>query len=124
MPGMLLRDGELVGPIGTQGGDAQAQVHLQLITNLVDYGMDPQQATEAPRWVAGGGVGSDPRLVGLEARFPDASFAELERRGHLVQRTSPWDIHFGHAQMILRDRETGLLMGGADPRADGVALGL
>ena len=53
MPGMLFQNGALLGPIGAQGGDAQAQVHLQLITNLVDYGMDPQQAIEAPRWVAG-----------------------------------------------------------------------
>ena len=123
MPAMLLKDGDLLGPIGTQGGDAQAQVHVQLITNLIDFGMDPQQAIEAPRWVAGGGKGSDPRLVGLESRFPDASFSDLEKRGHLVQRTAEWDIHFGQAQMILRDAETGLLMGGADPRADGVALG-
>jgi gamma-glutamyltranspeptidase/glutathione hydrolase len=123
MPGMLLRDGELLGPIGTQGGDAQAQVHLQLITNLVDYGMDPQEAIEAPRWVAGGGKGSDPRLVGLESRFPESTFAGLSDRGHVVQRTGDWDIHYGHAQMIMRDQETGLLKGGADPRADGVALG-
>lgn len=124
MPGMLLNGGELLGPIGTQGGDAQAQVHLQLITNLVDYGMDPQQAIEAPRWVAGGGADSDPRLVGLESRFPDSSFQALEQRGHQVRRTADWDIHFGHAQMILRDAETGLLKGGADPRADGVAIGI
>jgi gamma-glutamyltranspeptidase/glutathione hydrolase len=123
MPGMLLRDGELLGPIGTQGGDAQAQVHLQLITNLIDYGMDPQEAIEAPRWVAGGGEGADPRLVGLESRFSAETIAELARRGHVVQVTDPWNIHFGHAQMILRDDATGLLKGGADPRADGIALG-
>jgi gamma-glutamyltranspeptidase/glutathione hydrolase len=84
--------------------------------------MDPQEAIEAPRWVAGG-RGGDPRLVGLEGRFPEATYAGLEERGHVVQRTSDWNIHYGHAQMILRDGETGLLKGGADPRADGVALG-
>ena len=87
MPGMLLRDGALLGPFGTQGGDAQAQVHLQLVTNLVDYGMDPQAAIEAPRWVAGGGAGSDPRLVGLESRYPAETFAgsgaaRSRRRAH------------------------------------------
>jgi gamma-glutamyltranspeptidase/glutathione hydrolase len=123
MPGMLLKDGELLGPIGTQGGDAQAQVMAQLVTNLVDFGMDPQQAIEAPRWVAGGGPGSDPRLVGLENRFPESAFAGLAERGHVVQSAGDWNIHFGHAQMILRDSETGLLRGGADPRADGAALG-
>ncbi|MGH2561259.1 MAG: gamma-glutamyltransferase [Thermomicrobiales bacterium] len=123
MPAMLLRDGQLLGPVGSQGGDAQAQVHLQLITHLVDYGMDPQQAIEAPRWVAGGPSDADPRFVALESRFPDETFVELAARGHVVHRTDPWDINFGQAQMILRDAETGLLQGGADPRADGAALG-
>lgn len=123
MPGMLMRGGRLLGPFGAQGGDAQAQVHLQLVTNLVDRGMDPQGAIEAPRWVAGGAPGSDPCLVGLEDRFPAATRAGLEERGHVVTTTDPWNIHFGHAQMILRDDATGLLRGGADPRADGVAIG-
>ena len=124
MPGMLFRDGQLLGPIGTQGGDAQAQVHLQLITNLVDFGMSPQAAIEAPRWVAGGGTGDDPRLVGLEGRFPASTVADLRARGHVVQVTDDWNVHYGHAQMILRNEATGLLQGGADPRADGVALGV
>jgi gamma-glutamyltranspeptidase/glutathione hydrolase len=120
---MLFRDGRLLGPIGTQGGDAQAQVHLQLITNLVDYEMSPQAAIEAPRWVAGGGPDDDPRLVGLEARFPASTVDGLRAKGHVVSVTDDWDVTFGQAQMILRDDATGLLQGGADPRADGVALG-
>jgi gamma-glutamyltranspeptidase/glutathione hydrolase len=123
MPAMLLRDGVLVGPFGTQGGDAQAQVQQQLVSNLVDFGMDPQQAIEAPRWVAGGAPGSDPRLVALESRFAERAFAELAARGHVVHRTDAWDVHYGHAQMILRDPESGLLQGAADPRADGAAIG-
>ena len=122
MPAMLLRDGRLLGPIGAQGGDAQAQVHLQLVTDLVDHGMDPQQAIEAPRWVAGAG-GADPRAVALEGRFPEETFAGLAARGHAVARAADWDVSFGHAQMILRDESRGLLLGGADPRADGLALG-
>jgi len=124
MPAMLMKDGQLLGPIGTQGGDAQAQVHLQLITNLIDYGMDPQEAIEAPRWLAGGGIGSEPRLVGLESRFPESTFSQLADRGHVVGNAGDWNIHFGHAQMIMRDYETGLLKGAADPRADGVAMGI
>jgi gamma-glutamyltranspeptidase/glutathione hydrolase len=123
MPAMLMRDGRLVGPIGTQGGDAQAQVHLQLIANLVDHGMDPQEAIEAPRWLAGGPAGADERFVSLESRFPQQTFEGLAQRGHLVHRTDPWDHGFGQAQMILRDSATGLLRGGADPRADGAAIG-
>jgi gamma-glutamyltranspeptidase/glutathione hydrolase len=123
MPGMVLKDGKLLGPIGTQGGDAQAQVHLQLITNLVDYGMEPQAAIEAPRWVAGGSEPDRPRYVGVESRFPGGTIEELRRRGHDIDVTTEWNTDFGHAQMILRDPESGLLRGGADPRADGVAVG-
>jgi gamma-glutamyltranspeptidase/glutathione hydrolase len=123
MPAMLLEQGRLLGPIGTQGGDAQAQVHLQLITNLIDYGMEPQQAIEAPRWVAGGARDDDPRTVGLESRFSAETFRSLAARGHAVQDAGPWNAHFGHAQMILRDQDSGLLRGGADPRSDGAALG-
>lgn len=120
MPAMLLRDGRLLGPIGTQGGDAQAQIHLQLIPDLVDYGFDPQQAIDAPRWLSGGG-GS--LAVALEASIPDETERDLATRGHLVSRVQDWDPTFGHAQMILRDGERGHLTGGADPRADGLALG-
>ncbi len=120
MPAMLHKDGELLGPIGTQGGDAQAQVQLQLITNLVDFGFGPQEAIEARRWVAGGAPGQ----VTLEAGFNDSTQDELYRRGHMVVETGKWDVNFGQAQMILRDSETGLLNGAADPRADGVALGI
>jgi gamma-glutamyltranspeptidase/glutathione hydrolase len=123
MPGMLMQNGKLLGPIGTQGGDAQAQVHLQLITNLVDFGMEPQAAIEAPRWVAGGADPGRLQYVGVESRFPDGTVEELRRRGHDIDVTTAWNTDFGHAQMILRDPESGLLRGAADPRADGVAVG-
>jgi gamma-glutamyltranspeptidase/glutathione hydrolase len=120
MPALLLKDGQLLGPIGTQGGDAQAQVHLQLVTNLVDYGLEPQAAIDAPRWVAGG---TGPMDVTLEGRFPKETFAGLATRGHAVRRADDWDASFGHAQMILRDSERGVWRGAADARADGLALG-
>lgn len=123
MPGMLLQDGRLLGPIGSQGGDAQAQIRLQLVTDLIDYGFEPQPAVDAPRWIAGGGAGDPSTLVTLEDRFPATTFSDLERRGHHVQRAGAWDPAFGHAQMILLNQETGLLQGAADPRADGLALG-
>jgi gamma-glutamyltranspeptidase/glutathione hydrolase len=123
MPGMLFQDGELLGPIGTQGGDAQAQVQLQLITNLVNYEMEPQAAIDAPRWVAGGSAGANPRTVMLEIRFPQSTFDDLSARGHAIMATTDWDGRFGHAQMILRDPKSGSLRGGADPRADGAAVG-
>jgi gamma-glutamyltranspeptidase/glutathione hydrolase len=120
MPAMLLRNGELLGPIGTQGGDVQAQVQLQLICDLVDYDLEPQAAIDAPRWVT---PGDGTTAVFLEGRFPAATSQGLVQRGHAVQTVSPWDPTFGHAQMILRDPARGVLQGGADPRADGLALG-
>ena len=123
MPGMLYRDGKLWGPIGAQGGDAQAQVHLQLVTDLVDFGMEPQEAIEAPRWVAGGRPGDPPTVLTVEQGISDETRQALRELGHVVEVTGRFDENFGHAQMILRDPETGLLRGGADPRADGAALG-
>lgn len=124
MPGMLYRDGDLWGPIGTQGGDAQAQVHLQLVTDLIDFGMEPQEAIEAPRWLAGGGPDDPPAMVTVEEGISTETREGLGALGHVVTGTGRFDPKFGHAQMILRDPSTGLLRGGADPRADGAALGL
>ena len=121
MPGMLLKGERLWGPFGTQGGDAQAQIHLQLVTNLVDFGMDPAEAIDAPRWVAGGRLADDPRRVLVEGRMPAASVEALASRGHLVETGPDWDPHAGHAAMILRD-DDGTLLGAADPRTDGVVL--
>lgn len=123
MPSMLLRNGRLLGPIGTQGGDLQAQLHLQLITDLIDYRMEPQAAIEAPRWIAGGPGGGLPYQVILESGFPEATVADLASRGHQLTVISQWNTDAGHAQMIMVDAQRGELLGGADPRADGSAEG-
>ncbi len=121
MPSMLLRHGALHGSIGTQGGDAQAQIQMQLIANLVDFGMEPQEAIEAPRWIADGTDGG--RGVTVEQGFPEGTIAGLATRGHEMTLVDGWNPNAGHAQMILIDPQTGVLKGGADPRADGAALG-
>lgn len=121
MPAMLKRDGQLWGPLGTQGGDAQAQVHMQLISDLVDFGMEPQAAIEAPRWIAGGS--GAPLQVLMELGFPEGAVQRLAARGHRITLIDPWNPDAGHAQMILIDRERGVLLGAADPRADGSAAG-
>lgn len=125
MPAMLLRDDELVGPLATQGGDAQAQVHLQLITDLVDFDMidNPAAAIAAPRWIAGAATADDAHSVQLEDRFPSELAGGLAERGHLVSWSGAWNPAAGHAQLVLRDPSRGLLLGAADPRADGAALG-
>lgn len=123
IPGMVLKEGELYGPFGVMGGFMQPQGHLQVIVNMVDYGMDPQEALDAPRfrimnWRSGG-------KVCLEDQIEVNVISQLAKMGHKVQPLSGYqrDI-FGKGQIILRDPISGVLTGGSDPRADGMAIGL
>ena len=98
-----------------------------MITNLIDFGMDPQEAAEAPRWnnfpgTSPPGVGK-PFELRIEDRFGAETLQGLERRGHAVTRNGPWGGG-GAVQVILKDPDSGILLGGSDPRAEGVALGL
>lgn len=126
MPAMLYRDGQLAGPLVTQGGDAQAQVHLQLVTSLADYDLwdNPQFVLDLPRWVSGGDRDEPDTLLQLEDRFEPGTVAALTAMGHVVETIAPFASNVGLAQLILRDPETGLLRGASDCRADGVALGI
>jgi gamma-glutamyltranspeptidase/glutathione hydrolase len=113
----------LVG--GTPGGDAQPQINLQVLTNMLDWGMNVQQAIEAPRWWSV--PGTDPSSVDapfelrLESGFARETRTELERRGHTVISSGAF-TWFG-AQVIKVDREAGCYHGGSDPRVDGCAIG-
>ncbi|MBA2470579.1 MAG: gamma-glutamyltransferase [Chloroflexia bacterium] len=120
MPSMLFDGERLLGPFGTQGGDPQAQIQMQLISNVVDFGMDPQAAIEAHRWIAGSDADDD---LLMEAGFPEGTVQRLAARGHRITLIDPWNPGAGHAQMILVDWQSGVLKGGADPRADGAAAG-
>jgi len=121
MPAMMLRDGRPCLVFGSMGGDGQAQTHLQLVTNILDAGMDVQQALDAPRWFSGALIaehGPEPLL--MENRFPAELCAGLEAMGHEVVPLGPWEAVMGHAQAIML-RDDGVLAGGADPRGDGIA---
>lgn len=121
MPGLALKDGAPAFVFGAMGGNGQAQTHLQLLANLIDAGMDPQQAIDAPRWLSGSGIsehGPEPLL--LEDRFPPAVRDGLAAMGHEVVPLGSWEQLMGHAQVIAL-HDTGVLAGGADPRGDGVA---
>lgn len=112
---------------GTPGGDFQPQWNIQVISGLVDAGLDAQAAVEQPRWNIW--PGTYPQEVGnpfelrLEDRLGDDAIAGLERRGHRVVRTGDWGVG-GSAQVIVRDPESGVIVAGSDPRSEGVALGL
>jgi gamma-glutamyltranspeptidase len=110
---------------GTPGGDGQPQWDLQMSTALIDGGLDVQQAAEMPRWTLW--PGSDPLGQGspyqvrLEHAFGDEITDDLTGRGHIITRPGWWH---GSAQLIARDPATGVLVGGTDPRVEGLAIAL
>ncbi|MBV8339170.1 MAG: gamma-glutamyltransferase family protein [Candidatus Eremiobacteraeota bacterium] len=124
MPCMLLRDGRPWLVYGSMGGEGQPQTALQLTTRILVDGHDPQTAIEAPRWRFTRDATAEPAQLHLEARFSQACRAGLRARGHELHVLGDFDESMGHAGAICIDRERGVLVGGADPRGDGAALGL
>lgn len=122
IPAMALRNGKPFMVYGTMGGEGQPQTQTALLTRVVDFGYNVQQAIEAPRWLYGRTWGEESKSLRLEGRVPDDVAAELRRRGHDVQMTENFSQTMGHAQAIVVDRESGVLHAGADPRGDGAAL--
>ena len=116
---MVCRDGRPFMVLGTPGKDAQVQTTLQVILNVVDFAMDIQQAIEAPRWLSRGGLD-----LALEARFSQDTVDGLTARGHSVSLRDAWSPEVGGVQSIVLDPETGVLMGGADPRRDGYVVAI
>ncbi|MDQ3385068.1 MAG: gamma-glutamyltransferase, partial [Actinomycetota bacterium] len=123
IPAMLTRDGRVELAYGTMGGEGQPQTQAAIVTRLVDFGYDVQQAIEAPRWLMGRTWGVTSRDLSLESRVAPEVVRELERRGQPVKLLGPWDDNTGHASAIRVDHERGFLEGGADPRGDGSAAG-
>jgi gamma-glutamyltranspeptidase/glutathione hydrolase len=124
---LATRDGQPVITGGTPGGDHQPQCNLQVLTNLIDFAMDPQAAVEASRWWSF--PGTDPATVDremelrVEAEMLEDTVRGLEGLGHRVVRRRP-GVYDGKAQVIIRDPQRGVLMGASDPRGDGHAAGL
>ena len=123
IPSMAFKDGRPAVVFGTMGGDGQPQTHLQVYTAMLAYGLieDPQAAIELPRWVHGRGLPGDPPELVLEGRFPAETAARLRELGHEVTITEDWSSLMGHAHAITIDRQSGVLRGAADPRADSLA---
>jgi gamma-glutamyltranspeptidase/glutathione hydrolase len=122
-PSLVYRDGAPVYAYGTRGGEIQPFTLLQLVTNLLVHGMDPQLALDAPRWTiepqdAGPAVAN----LGLERRFAAEAQEELRRLGHPVTLIADFNLNCGTSNIVQFDRDRGVLLGGADPRGDGVAL--
>jgi len=114
IPAMVVKDGKPFFSFGVMGGDMQPQGHVQALVNLIDFGMDVQQAGESPRFRHTGGS------VLLESAFDGFLRSALGRKGHHVAGAiDAW----GGYQGIVIDPRSGVLMGGSDPRKDGLAIG-
>jgi gamma-glutamyltranspeptidase len=122
-PSLALRDGRPAVVFGTMGGDGQAQTHLQVYTALARFGLNIQAAIEMPRWLHGAAYNEPGEVLHVESRFPAETVAGLRALGHTVLEVKPWDIEMGYAQGIVIDAATGVLQGGADPRAESAAIG-
>jgi len=118
IPALALREGAPAIVFGTMGGDAQAQVHVQLLSHLVDDGCTPVEALERARWRL------DPYTWNLhvESRAVPAVVADLVARGHALREAPPWDSAMGHAHVIRVDADG--YHAAADPRSEGAALGV
>ena len=128
-PAMAFKGGKVWMPFGTPGGDVQCQSMVQLFLNVAEFGMDVQQAIEAPRISTWSFPNSfwphayNPGLVGVESRIPAHTLAELQRKGHKLDLWEDWSIGMGCLCAIEVDQQRGGLSGGADPRRDGYAMG-
>ncbi len=114
IPALLGRNGQIFGAFGVMGGQFQPVGHAQILSNLTDYDMDPQEALDAPRSFPENGE------LRVERGYSAATRAALTDMGHKV--VTPLKPH-GGGQVILIDPDTGALVAGSDPRKDGCALG-
>src|SRR5215831_21362791 len=125
---IVLKQGYPCMTLGTPGGDSQPQSCLQVFTNIVDFGLNVQEAVEAPRFCGSSFPQSPwphrayPNRLQVEARLSPAVIEALHARGHQVEVVGPWGIRNGFAP-ILVNPETGVYHGGADPRKESVMLG-
>lgn len=143
-PAMVLKNGVPYIALGSMGGDAQPQIHAQVLSSIIDFGLNVQQAISAPRWRSGrmriasphkgrqlsGQSGVDEHVEGnvaeavmMERRFMSGVALELDLLGHRTIVEGLWEDGMGHAQAILINPNTHIFEGAADPRCDGLALG-
>jgi gamma-glutamyltranspeptidase/glutathione hydrolase len=121
IPAMATKGDDLYLSFGVMGGFVQPQGHMQVVSNMVDFGMDSQQALDALRFKV---MVEDDNSVIVEEDIDPAVVADLKRRGHDVVVKKDYErVEFGGGQVISRDPETGILTAGSEPRKDGEAVG-
>ena len=121
-PLIMTKDGAPYLVLGSPGGLRIFPSLAQIIVNIVDFGMNLDEAIEAPRFFASSGNGKAHPLV-VETRIPEAVRKDLEKLGHALTLKEDYDKYFGGAQGLMFLRDKGLILGGADSRRDGVGAG-
>jgi len=128
-PALVLRDGEPVIALGAHGGDHIPQGTLQLFLNMLEFGRDPQEAVEEPRFfsynfpISGWPSKYEPGMLRLEGRISDETAESLRQKGHTIEMYPDWWEGSSLYCAITRNPETGVLQGGADPRCEAYAVG-
>jgi gamma-glutamyltranspeptidase/glutathione hydrolase len=117
IPGFLMQDGGPLMAFGVMGGSMQAQGHLQVTVRIADQGLNPQAASDAPRWR----VMDDNATVAVEWNFPPEAIAGLRARGHEVRIAERFDTEFGSAQLALKTQHG--YIAASDHRKDGYPAG-
>lgn len=112
IPGFITKGDKAVGSFGVMGGFMQPQGHMQVVMNMIDFGLNPQAALDAPRWQWMGGMN-----IGLEPSMPAHIITGLLRKGHKVQVGSDYTT-YGRGQIIVKNENTGVYCGGAESRTD------
>lgn len=127
-PAILLRDDGSVMPFGAPGGDAQVQAMLQVVLNAFHFGMDIQEAIDAPRFMTMSFPNSFapynhyPGLLGLEERFSSSTIDELMSMGHRIEQFPGYSRRLAAVEAVLYESSTGFFRAGADPRQPAYAI--
>ena len=122
---LVMKDGKPYAILGSPGGDDQVMRTMQTLINMIDFGMNVQQAIEAPRWSSRSFPASPfphtmyPGDLAVESRIPETTRRALIAKGHKLRVTPPWSL--GSNGAIVIDANTGVLSAGADPRVDAYA---
>jgi gamma-glutamyltranspeptidase/glutathione hydrolase len=118
IPGFMRKGAQHIG-FGIMGGYNQAQAHAQFVSNMVDHGMNPQAALEAPRFTKLTFGGCD---VAMESRFPADTIAQLRAMGHEIALAGDFASQMGGGQAVMHDAAAGVNYGASSPRKDGAAI--
>tara|TARA_Y100000588_G_scaffold354084_1_gene408026 strand:+ start:71 stop:445 length:375 start_codon:yes stop_codon:yes gene_type:complete len=123
-----MKNGKPYMTLGTPGGDSQPQSNLQVFSNIADFGMDTQEAVEAPRYCGYSFPRSPwphrefPYRLDVESRIDPEVISDLGKKGHKVEAIGPWGVRNGFTPLMI-DPDSGVYCGGADPRKESVVLG-